>query len=818
MSDAGAAAIDATDSGIASGESLRGRGAETLAPVRKREARHARRDLSPDILRGLPPGAPVAISRRERGRGRGHPSSHYEVPLMIDRGFGLASLLILALTAGCGGAGPVVPACTGTVGLPGAPLRLDVAWPRAVVVADLDGDGKADVATVGWRAPHGGVVTIARATGGVAPAEISLAGEVSVAAIAAGDVDGDGKVDLVVVRQAPAVLGSTVPGAIDVIRNLGGGAFAAPVTYGGGLLSTALALADVDGDGKLDILTTTADPSAGSAAGSLVVLKNQGDGTFAGGVGDPAFALQTQIAAADLDGDGHVDVAVVNGFTLAIAFGDGAGGFGTPLLLPKSTATIDAVAIGDLDGDGLPDLVTSDGGAGVSVRLNQGGGTFAAPVDHVLESSASTTTTALVLVDLDGDGKLDVAQADGNGHVVVRLNLGAGVLGAVRSFAAGDRPHGLSAGDLDGDGHVDLAIASAARLHVLPGRGDGTLVSRLDVPSGDPPGRALVVDYDGDGKLDLLVGGFYGGVSAVRNLGGGSFAAPVTTPLDTMYGAFLASADFDGDGVADVAVVDGAGSNLATLRGHGDGTFDAPVMANYNLVFLNDVAAGDLDGDGAPDLAIAADGYVKVLWNQGDGTFVENLAYSASGDTRAVVLGDFDGDGKADIVSGGFTPNGAEPPPGSVVLLRGSDGFATATTHAVPFGAERLVAGDLDGDGRLDLVVVSPGHPLGVMLNTGSGFADAVLLPVDADGAALADLDGDGKLDIVATRFGAVSWLRNTGGAVFAAPVDFVGLSNASPAVGDLDGDGRPDVVIAAPYTSASGVGWVGVMFDRCLP
>ncbi|MFT3771017.1 MAG: VCBS repeat-containing protein [Minicystis sp.] len=237
-----------------------------------------------------------------------------------------------------------------------------------------------------------------------------------------------------------------------------------------------------------------------------------------------------------------------------------------------------------------------------------------------------------------------------------------------------------------------------------------------------------------------------------------------------------------------------------------------------NLTSPNDVAAGDLDGDGAPDLAIAMDSYLKVLWNQGDGTFVEHLAYGTSSWTRAVLIGDFDGDGLPDVVTGGFDQDGAQQIVGSVALLRGSDGFATPTSHVVPHSAERLAAGDLDGDGRPDLVVVSPGHPIGVMRNTGAGFTDEALLPVDADGAVLADLDGDGRLDIVATRAGAVTWLRNTGGAVFAAPVDFPGVSNAWPAAGDLDGDGRPDVVLAAPYTTAVGAGWVGVMFDRCLP
>ncbi|MFT3771018.1 MAG: VCBS repeat-containing protein [Minicystis sp.] len=406
----------------------------------------------------------------------------------------------------------------------------------------LDGDGKLDMATVGGKAgaPHEGVVTIVRATGGgafAAPVEIPLGAEVSAATMAAGDVDGDGKVDLVVVRLPVTSPQSDPPASIDVIRNLGGGAFAAPVTYTGGLHTLALALADVDGDGSLDILTGADGSPPGPSSDGLLVLKNQGDGTFATGVSHPQLPLVIGLATADFDGDGAIDVAwVAPGGTLGIALGDGAGGFGPPVLLPAASSWSSALSTGDLDGDGLVDLVLTDGGGSVSVRMNQGGGTFAAAAEYPLESWATITTNTVTLVDLDGDGLLDVAQVDGNGHVHVRLNQGGGVLGSALSFAAGDRGYGIAAGDLDGDGHPDLAIANQTRLNVLPNRGDGTLVSRVDVPCGDGPREAVLVDYDGDGRLDVITGNWAGGVSALRNLGGGAFAAPVKTATDSVHG------------------------------------------------------------------------------------------------------------------------------------------------------------------------------------------------------------------------------------------------------------------------------------------
>ena len=328
-----------------------------------------------------------------------------------------------------------------------------------------------------------------------------------------------------------------------------------------------LAVADLNGDGKLDVATPN------SQAGAVTVLLGNGDGTLASFTSWATFSEPQDVAIADLTGDGIADLATADytsgGVTLLRGLGDGT--FATRTLLPAGSGLIALVPV-DLDGDGRVDLaISKESGSKLVVLPALAGGGFGTPV----ETSTGATPHQLAAADLDHDGKVDLAVV-ANGAAAVSVHLGDGGFapGAATPFAAGVAPIGITVADLNGDGDLDLVVSNvnAPAISVLLGNGDGT------------------------------------------------FAAPVAYPTDPRPRG-MDSGDLDGDGVPDVVVATGypdGDSVLTVFRGAGDGTLvlDAHVRLPYRAA---DCVIADMDGDGRRDVVATGPqaGVVTVLRNVG---------------------------------------------------------------------------------------------------------------------------------------------------------------------------------------------------------
>jgi FG-GAP-like repeat/FG-GAP repeat len=334
--------------------------------------------------------------------------------------------------------------------------------------------------------------------------------------------------------------------------------FAPLVSYPAGFRATEVATADVNGDGLPDLIASNG--YYGTAA-KVSVLLNQGNGTFGPettypGLGKAAYA----VIAADLNGDGFPDIVQIpeefntGGAVVLLNHGDGT--FGAPVLYPVKPVPT-AVAAADLNGDGFPDLVVADEVSGkVHVLLNHGDGTFAASVDY----PAAQFSSGVAATDVNGDGLPDIVVASAEG-VQVLLNQGNAVFAAPVNYATGGQPYAVAVADLNGDGKPDLAVTNLSGVAVLLNQGNGTFGAASVYDAGSGAQHLAVADVNGDGSPDIAVVAWqnYGGapVSVLLNQGNGTFGPPVALASGP-DAYFVAAADLNADGKIDLAVVVGS--------------------------------------------------------------------------------------------------------------------------------------------------------------------------------------------------------------------------------------------------------------------
>jgi len=347
-----------------------------------------------------------------------------------------------------------------------------LAWPTAsepsaLVAGDLNGDGVLDLAVCHPSFGSVGILT-GQGDGGFGGERLLTVGS-GPRALALADFDGDGRLDLAVVNGGDAT--------VDVLLQRGGFADAGARLVPLGLGPTAIGAADLNGDGKVDLVVT--DQGRRDAGENEVsVFLGNGDGTFQAPVGFAVGLEPVALAVADLDGDGLLDVATANAgdSTVSILFGRAGGGFSEPpVALALPGVPLDLLAV-DLDGDGFPDLAaaaeSADGGA-LAVFANPGQGAWSGSRPTWL--AAGRAVAALAAGDFDGNGLADLAILDqGEGRVAVFLDRsidGGTAFATPASYAAGRSPSALVPGDFNGDGRADLAIADTGdgRIWVLLG-------------------------------------------------------------------------------------------------------------------------------------------------------------------------------------------------------------------------------------------------------------------------------------------------------------------------------------------------------------
>jgi hypothetical protein len=595
------------------------------------------------------------------------------------------------------------------------PVELAVGFgPTAVVVADLDGDGVLDLAaSVAGNAllpqRHVGVV---RGLGGgaFAPVAFHEVGREPLA-LEAADLDGDGRTDL--------ASASPVDG-IGVLRATPGLGFEPVVYVAAGSAPSAVRAGDLDGDGRSDLVV------ANAGSGDVSVLRNLPSG-FAPALHFPAAAGPDRLELADLDGDGLLDVAVAarDADRLVVLAGLGNGDLG------PASATVVAdeprdLACADLDGDGLRDMVvTSTTNRSALVLLGRGAGTFLEPL--ALPSLGPAFVGGLDFAgDLDRDGLLDVVTLDtAVGAARVRLQQ-AGLFQTFGTVVVGTDVAGATLGDANADGILDLVVshAGSATVSIHVGLGDGSFAGPFDVPTYADPASVALVDLDGDGLLDLAVGTDgpvvvppRPGVTVHRASAPGVFGAPVHTFLAGQPRRGLDFRDVDGDGHLDVLMA--SNEIVGFAFGNGDGTFaewpSAGLYAGFSG-FVTGLATGDLDGDGHLDLVWGEFFDQNVFVYRGDGTdtFDWNrlswFSAAAFGRPSDVDLGDVDGDGALDLVVAMVLED-------EVLVYRGLGGGLLAAPQAYARGAGALLVRDFDGDDAPDLLLGGGPAPAALLRN-----------------------------------------------------------------------------------------------------
>jgi hypothetical protein len=739
-----------------------------------------------------------------------------------------------------------------------------------IVVGDFNGDGIPDLAVIDGDSSS---VDILLGKGdGTFTAEATkppISGTPTY--VATGDFDGDGKTDLAVQESG---------GAIAILLGNGDGTFEASGSVNSGSSGSPIGVADFNGDGKLDIAVA----AGASTSESVLVLTGNGNGTFnpPSSGQSPTSTSVTWIQVADFNQDGAPDVVLADSSGSATVFLNNGGGSlneSFPVVSGLSVPYYLEVGVGDLNGDGYPDIVaggyynnsqglyltepTETASASASIQVNGVGqhlaqasfpaeGSYASSVSNSIplwgllpatSTRLSVTSGGSVVTSVTpGTAVLFTAQVsvgttpvtagqvnfcDASAPYCTDIHiLGSAALSssgtATFKFVPGVGAHSYQAQFVE-DGFGLASASSIASLNVGPAPSpvySDTAAISLNGAPGDYSLTVTVTGYGGTasptGTVSFVDMSFGNNVLATASLGTGIPGVGFLESSSPSFGSYPTievAADFNGDGIPDLAIL--SSNTVAVFLGKGDGTFQAgPTIQPSGLQGSPYMISGDFNGDGKPDLAILSyDGYstsyLTILLNNGDGSFSAKptvVAFqqgSVGGDVvpGTMAAADFNGDGKLDLaVVGDYVSSG-----GVIIFLGNGDGTFNAGPISLPNQDFGLVAvGDFNGDGIPDLVATHYfdfGTPPTIFHGKGDGTFTtnpaSFTLDYFPTSIVVGDYNGDGILDLAFSDLNGVEIALGNGDGTFnETPASPIAVPNElySLQAGDYNHDGKPDL------------------------